>query len=290
MLVVIDSHGLGHRAKHAMQGLSHNEKQTGVIYGFLRYVLKYAKVFNTKNFVFAWDSKKSFRADIYPEYKANRAPSNRNYTPDEQWLHQSALNQFYDLRKKVLPTLGFKNNFIQTGVEADDIIARVVRSVKEEQAITDIVVVSSDNDLWQLLEWCDILDPGKEKVLTKSKFKKEYGIHPEQWADVKALTGCNTDNVHGIEGVGEVKALQYIKGKLTKGKIFDRIQSHESQVVMNLNQRLVKLPHYKTSNFHVNFDEVFSLSRFELICEQYGFNSFLNMPMYNDWRKYFRMQ
>lgn len=287
MLVVIDSNGLGHRVKHAMKGLSHQDKQTGVIYGFLRYILKYAKLFSSKTFVFAWDSKKSYRADVYCEYKANRIP--KKLSPEDEWLHKVAISQFHALRKSVLPQLGFKNNFIQTGVEADDIIARVVRSVKEEQAITDIVVVSRDNDLWQLLEWCDILDPSNDKILTKSKFKQQYGIHPEQWAEVKSIAGCSTDNVSGIKGVAETKALQYITGKMNKGAIWERIQSAESQHVIACNRKLVTLPHQATKDFIVNFDEKFKVLDFEEVCESYGLNSFLNLPAYNDWRKCFLM-
>lgn len=288
MLVVIDSHGLGHRAKHAMKGLSHNDKQTGVIYGFLRYVLKYAKMFNTKTFAFAWDSKKSFRADIYREYKANRTPTQPSF--DEQWLHKTAMSQFHELRKKVLPAIGFQNNFIQTGVEADDIIARIVRGVKEAQAITDIVVVSQDNDLWQLLEWCDILDPSSDKILTKGKFKKTYNIRPEQWAEVKSLAGCGTDNVAGIEGVGEGKALQYITGKLTKGKVYERIQSQEGQKIIGRNRHLVTLPFHRTNEFYLSFEDKFYLHNFERICENYGLQSFLNIPAFNEWRKFFQMK
>lgn len=288
MIVVIDCHGIGHRVKHTNRNnLSYRGKPTGIIYGFLRYVLKYAKMFNTKTFVFAWDSKKSFRSDIYPEYKANR--NTKEFTPTEEKLYREAINQFHELRKVVLPRLGFRNNYIQTGVEADDIIARVVMSVKKEQALTDIVVVSRDNDLWQLLDYCDILDPADSKILTKEKFKASHGITPKQWGEAKTMMGCSTDNVKGIPGVGDKKVLQYLTGTLPQGKILTSIQSEESQAIIERNKALVVLPFKGTKKHWLDFEEKFYLADFERLCEDYGFNSFLEPPHYNHWRKYFQM-
>jgi 5'-3' exonuclease len=289
MLIVLDCHGLAHRVKHTNRNnLSFRGKPTGIIYGFLRYVLKYAMKFNTRHFVFAWDSKKSYRAEIYPEYKANR--NNKEFTPEEQRAYKEAISQFHELRKEVLPRLGFRNNFIQTGVEADDIIARAVKDVKRHQALTDIVVVSRDNDLWQLLEWCDILDPEGDKLLTKEWLKNEYGIKPKQWAEAKCIMGCSTDNVSGIFNVGKDRVLKYVTGNLVKGKIFDRIISEEGQDIVSRNKPLIVLPFQGTKRRIIHFDEYFILSEFERVCEDYGFNSFLDMPAYNNWRKCFQMQ
>ena len=126
----------------------------------------------------------------------------------EEW--EIAFDQFKQLRKRILPRIGFNNNHLQTGYEADDLIAKYVKDNAEE-----LVIASADNDLLQLLYFADFLNLSKNKLITSKSFFSEYGILPAQWGMVKQIAGCSSDNVKGIQGVGEITAIKYLKGELS---------------------------------------------------------------------------
>src|SRR3990172_1202711 len=148
VLLIIDSNFICYKSMIAMKGLSWDEHATGVIFGFLREISSLADKFESPRFVFAWDSRKSFRRNVYPEYK--KRPKIED--PEMEDLFNSGRPQFDEIRLKVLPRLGFKNNFIQVGLEADDIMARIVQEHSGKLPLEDrICIVSSDEDLYQLL-------------------------------------------------------------------------------------------------------------------------------------------
>ena len=259
-----------------MKGLSYEDHPTGVIFGFLRELQKLSEEFESPNFVFAWDSKKSFRRDVYPDYK--KKPPLED--PEMIDLIQSGKPQFTEVRLKVLPRLGFKNNFVQTGLEADDIIAWIARDHAWEYDHT--YIVSSDEDLFQLLhDKVSIYNPREKKIYTKEDFMNEKGIHPDYWAWVKAVGGCNSDNVKGIAGVGEKTAIKYIKGELKIGsKRWNDIKDFD----IAFNYSLVKLPHERSYPVDLVPNEL-DFSQFEGMCLDYGFSSFLKKDEYNKWRE-----
>ncbi len=280
--LILDSNYLCHRAKHSTGNLTHEEKSVGVIFGFLNTIKTLALKFNTSQFIFCWDSQKSFRREIYIAYKESR----REKTKEERAEDAIAYPQFAELRMKILSKLGFKNIFIKTGFEADDIIASLV---SDSRVVGEKVVVSSDDDLLQLLEWCKIYNP-KTKVITNEKeFFKQYRIESKQWPMVKSLAGCSSDNVEGIDGVGEVKAIQYILGELPNGKVLERIKDELTEI-LDCNLPLVGLPFKGTGKFVLNDKEVFCLDDFLDICEEYNFQSFLKQDEFKVWKRIFNMR
>ena len=127
----------------------------------------------------------------------------QNLTEEEEESNRIAYEQF-DKLKLVLPEMGFANVFEEKGYESDDIIASLVVGSDERT-----VVISSDKDLYQLLNWCNICDI-KGSVYTKNMFIREYKINPSGWKRVKSIAGCNTDNIKGVKGVGEKTAIKYL--------------------------------------------------------------------------------
>ena len=280
-VLVIDSNCLGHIAKHSMKGLSFDEIETGVIFGFMNHVLRLAKKFETNRFAFCWDSRKSLRKEVYPKYKYKRH-DNTGKTEEEIVLNESAYRQFVELRKKVLPEFGFKNVFIQKGIEADDLIASIVRANKNEY-----IVVSHDEDLYQLLNLAPIYNPRKKILIDADYFKKQYGIDPDDWSKVKAIAGCGSDSVGGIENVGEKTAIKYLTGTLKKGKAYDSIR--EGNDVILRNKKLVYLPFSETEEVKISFKkEEFDVDDFFDMCDNYGFYSFKRET--DNWKKTFRMK
>jgi hypothetical protein len=193
-------------------------------------------------------------------------------------IHRSGKPQFTELRLKVLTRLGFKNNFIQTGLEADDIIASVVKDHAWE--FDQVYIVTSDEDLFQLLHNnVSIYNPREKKFYTKEDFINEKGIEPEMWHWVKAVAGCSGDNVKGIKGVGEKTAIKFLRNELKPGNKWSEINQFDP----SFNMSLVKLPHERTFPIELVPDAL-DFSMFEGLCLDYGFNSFLKKENYNKWR------
>lgn len=282
-IIVVDSNALAYRAKYSMIGLSHNLMQTGVIFGFLAEVLRLAQKFETSKFAFAWDSKESIRRIIYPLYKHKRRE--RVKTSEEQYLDQVSFEQFTLIRKYVLPMFGFKNVFLRRGYEGDDIIANILVNNPRK----DFVIVSNDEDLYQLLDFAPIYSLKHKKLYTKDDFEKEYNILPDNWVDVKAIAGCSTDSVEGIKGVGPKTAIKYLKRE-TKDSVSDNIMSNHK--IIKRNFQLVDLPlvvdNEEMTPIRLSFrGERFAEITFYNLCKEYDFQSFIrSAPL---WIRTFKM-
>jgi len=294
MLLIIDSPALCYRAKFAMQKveLSFEEMKTEIIFNFLNQVMSLAKRFETNYFAFCWDSRKSFRRDLYPDYKYKRK---EDKTQEEKKFDSLAYTQFHRLRREVLPALGFKNNFIQTGLEADDIIASITRDIYSRIVINtnpnrkDITIISRDNDLYQLLLYCNMFDFQTLKMMTDDSFAKEYKSLSSLWNMVKSIAGCTSDNVTGVEGVGEKTAIKYINHILPSHyKTFKAIESEEGQEIIRRNKELVYLPFKGTKKFPIKRDKLYSKDFYNTF-DSLGFKSFLTQESFREWEERFNL-
>jgi len=273
---VLDCNYLGHQARYSLRDLSHEEIPTGVIFGFLSRVISLGNLFKTNEILFCWDSKHSHRKKIFPGYKSKRG---KDRTPAEQREFQSAMDQFKELRLRILPRIGFRNVFVQAGIEADDLIAKICMS-----GLSDFIVISADHDLYQLLyPNVRIFNPSSKKMMTHSRFRDEYGLDPAHWSRVKAIGGCTSDSIPGVQGVGEKGAVDYLRGKLKPGKKRDKILS--SQDLIDATERLTKLPFLKTKEIVVRRDS-FDLVALDSICSELGFES-LDLGA---WEHFFRSE
>lgn len=280
--IIVDALAICHAAKHAMKNyeLTKDEVRTEIIFLFIRKIMALANQIGSNKFVFAWDSKKSYRKKLCPTYKDQRRA---DLTLQEQIINKIAFDQFAVIRCDVIPQLGFANNFIQTGYEADDIIASLVQNRKEP-----FVIVSTDNDLLQLLSPNVFMySPATKRRTFYSDFVKQWGIEPPKWAYVKALAGCSSDNVIGLKGIGEKSACRYLSGSLgKKTKAFNLIQeNYEAMCKQNLH--LVKLPMKfdglpPVKQFKLKPDNL-SLKKLIHVCNQFGFESLLKPDNLKRW-------
>jgi DNA polymerase I len=280
--LIVDCNYICFRSMLRMKELSYEQQPTGVVYGFLRQLQSLVTRFERDSkprFIFAWDSERSHRREVYPEYKRKT----KQHDPEMEELLSISKPQFRELRCNILPRLGFKNGFLQTGIEADDIIAIIVRD-HWKYFDGKIVIISADNDLFQLLK-PDVLmyDPRSKATYTEDDFIKEKGIPPSLWYKVKAIGGCNSDNIGGVHGVAEITAIKYLTDKLmgSKKKEIDHFMSTPRY---ELNVSLVKLPHPKTQIITLKKDE-FNIQEFENICLNKGFHSLLSKEAYKKWRE-----
>ena len=200
--------------------------------GFLSTINKIKqKYLNIDNIVFVWDSRVNNRKKLYPEYKANRKPKTLEEERDKT-NHYSLLDQL----KSSLKTLGDWANVSLEGYEADDLIAYFVK----DSAIDDtFVIISSDNDLYQLLSNRVIQYlPHRKEFYSILDFKKEFDISPSKYPFVKALAGDNSDNIKGINGIGIKRGIKLIK----EGQCFTHWINKYKEVDLETNLELVSLP------------------------------------------------
>ena len=203
-ILLIDGHSLAYRAFYALplENFSTSSGQpTNAIYGFASMLLNLIRDENPTHIAAAFDvSRKTFRTEAFPEYKANRAK-----TPDEFRSQISYINE-------LLEAFQIKS-FECEGFEADDIIATIV--AKDNDA-SDVLICSGDRDTFQLVtEKVTVLYP-KKGVTDLARMNPEaviekYGLTPEQYPDFAALRGDPSDNLPSIPGVGEKTAAKWIK-------------------------------------------------------------------------------
>lgn len=285
--LLLDCNGICHALRHTIGTLSHNGKETGIVFGFLLQLFTLQKRFHPYRWVFAWDSGHSLRRKIYPQYKGNRAVKSSS---EDEWHRQSAFRQFDLLRNEILFQLNLGSwNLYQHGYEADDLLACAVEMIDGKK-----IIVSQDHDLYQLLTAGTSMYNSKTRMLfTEDDFRKQYGISPEEWGCVKAIAGCPGDNVEGVFHVGEATAVKYLKSELSdKSKTWMSIKSSADRIAMNM--QLVRLP-FAGCRELLN-DAPGSLSKgpsrmseggFRMICQKYGFDSFLSDQKYPEWESLF---
>ncbi len=203
-LLLIDGHSMAYRAFFALPVENFTTAQgqhTNAIYGFATMLISLLKDEKPTHVAVAFDvSRKTFRTDIFPDYKANRAK-----TPDEFRSQMSYLNDL---------VTGFGiTQFALEGYEADDIIATITKQAEREGA--EVLICTGDRDSFQLVtEKTTVLYPkrGVSEMarMTPDAVQEKYGMSPDQYPDFAALRGDPSDNLPSIPGVGEKTAAKWI--------------------------------------------------------------------------------
>lgn len=272
--LVLDCNNLCYRAFYAMGRLSHEGKATGALYGVFRDILALRDVHATDHVAFCFDHGKSIRTAVYPEYKANR---HKNMTEEEEEAHESIKEQIDLLKTQYLKEIGFRNIFYKKGYEADDMIASACLNLNEDD---EAIIVSTDKDMYQLLsKRVHIWNPKVGKMITRKSFIREYGIKPKQWVDVRSISGCSTDNIKGIAGVGDKTAIKFILGTLKPDcKLYDKIRLNFA--IRRENEPIVKLPFRSTPKVEL-VQERISESAWRALMEKLGMRSITKMKRGN---------
>lgn len=276
--LVIDCSALCYANAFTMKGLRTDEMETNIIFGFLNSILFLSEKFKTNEFVFCWDGKESKRTEIFPEYKAKRK-ANRKNDPETEKMFQVIYNQINRLQKEILPSIGFRNSFCEPGYEADDIIADVVIGY------TDCLMVTNDEDMFQMLDYADLWKPIKEELWTAERFHMHYHISPLDWVMVKAIGGCSTDEVPGVGGVAETTAIKYLMGMLKPTSVaYASIKNGKKIIDRNL--KLVRLPMNGTPEFEIQRNE-FDRNAMKEVAKKYWIESYLSTLGLNRWDNFF---
>src|SRR5580704_494209 len=200
---LVDGSGYIFRAYHALPPISRKSDglQLNAVFGFCNMLWKLLRDMQpeerpTHLAVIFDKSEKTFRTEMYADYKAHRPDPPDDLKPQFKYIREAV--QAFDL-----PCLE------QDGFEADDLIATYVRQACEAGATATIV--SSDKDLMQLVSDCVIMfDTMKDKKIGRAEVMEKFGVPPEKVIEVQSLIGDSTDNVPGVPGIGVKTAAQLI--------------------------------------------------------------------------------
>ncbi|RJO73034.1 MAG: DNA polymerase I [Myxococcales bacterium] len=197
---LVDASGYIFRAYHAIRGgMSTKEGlPTNAVFGFTQMLLKLLKDETPVYLVPVFDvSRKSFRTDLFPAYKANRPE------PPEDLIVQFPLVRDV-VRALGLPAMELAN------YEADDLIGTLAARLAREGH--PVRIVTSDKDMMQLVAadvW--LIDTWKEKIVRRPEVEERFGVGPERVIDVLGLAGDTSDNIPGVPGIGEKTAIGLIQ-------------------------------------------------------------------------------
>jgi DNA polymerase I len=200
---LVDGSGYIFRAYHALPPINRKSDglQLNAVFGFCNMLWKLLRDMKPEDkpthLAVVFDkSEKTFRTEMYPDYKAHRPDPPDDLRPQFKFIREAV--HAFDL-----PCLE------QNGFEADDLIATYVREACEAGATATIV--SSDKDLMQLVNDCVIMfDTMKDKKIGRAEVIEKFGVPPEKVIEVQALIGDSTDNVPGVPGIGVKTAAQLI--------------------------------------------------------------------------------
>lgn len=239
--LIFDVSYLAHRASHTTGELEHEGQPTGVTYGVLATVIRCQSLFGSPWSVFTFDHGPSKRRELYPEYKRPVFKIPAVQRLDEQ-RRKRLQQELAGLREWVLADIGYPNLLSQWGYEADDLIAMVCQQV--QAAGDQAIVVSADNDLLQLLRQGVVsqYNPTTKLMVTEAAFHRKWHLVPSQWPDVKAIGGCRSDNIRGVERIGEKTAAQFLAGEMKPGARLRAITCAAAQDVWAFNLQLTRLP------------------------------------------------
>jgi len=237
-LYLIDGSSYIYRAYYAIRHLSSPTGfPTNALYGFTQMLLKVLKDRNPGHVAVVFDAgRRTFRTELFPEYKANRSAMPEDLVPQIEPIKEM-------VRALNIPVLELEN------YEADDIIGTMARQC-EAQGM-DVVVVTGDKDLMQIVtESVTLLDTMKDKSSGIAEVIERFGVEPERVVDVLGLAGDSSDNIPGVPGIGEKTAIKLIleygsldalieRASEIKGKTGERVREFADQA--RLSRRLATI-------------------------------------------------
>jgi DNA polymerase-1 len=219
-LLLVDGSSYLYRAFHAMPDLrnSHNEP-TGAIQGVLNMLRRLHKDYPADYSACIFDAKgKTFRDDIYPDYKANRAAMPDDLRPQIAPLHEAIIAMGWPL-------------IVEEGVEADDVIGALAKQAEREGV--RVIISTGDKDISQLVnEHVTVINTMRDafrrtdEVLDIAGVTSKFGIPPSLMVDYLTLIGDTSDNVPGVEKVGPKTAVKW----LTQYGSLDNIVAHANEI------------------------------------------------------------
>ena len=233
-LLLVDGSSYLYRAFHALPDLrSSDGRPTGAIYGVLNMLQKLIKSERPDYLSVIFDTPaKTFRHDIFPEYKANRQKTPEDLIAQIEPLHQAIINLG-------LPLIAVD------GVEADDVIGTL--AIEAEKKNIKTLIATGDKDMAQLVtDNIHLIDTMKDIRMGPAEVLEKFGILPERFIDYLTLAGDTSDNIPGVEKVGPKTAIKWINEYGSLEGVIQNADLIKGKIGENLNAALDQLDLFKT--------------------------------------------
>ena len=230
ILYLIDGHALAYRTYYAITAGMSDRMQTRTgeptagIFGFANVLMRLLEQEKPEYLAVAFDTGKTFRNELYPEYKATRAKMPDDLRPQIERI-RTMIDAFH------LPRLEMQ------GVEADDVLGSIARQAVEQGL--GVKIITGDRDLLQLVDdRITVSLPGSKlsdsKNYTPSEVREYLGVEPSQVVDYKALVGDTSDNIPGVPGIGPKTAVSLLE----KYKTLDGVYEHIDEITGKTREKL----------------------------------------------------
>jgi DNA polymerase-1 len=229
-IVLVDGSSYLYRAFHAMPSLTNSKRiPTGAIYGVVNMLRKLLADHDPEYICVVFDAKgKTFRDDIFPDYKANRSAM-----PDDLALQIPAIHHI--IKAMGLPIL------MVEGVEADDVIGTLAKEATRQQLA--MLVSTGDKDLAQLVdENVTLVNTMTDTYLTPSTVTEKFGVPPELIVDYLALIGDTSDNIPGVPLVGPKTAVKWLLQYQTLSNLLEHANEIKGKAGENLRAAIPTIP------------------------------------------------
>jgi DNA polymerase-1 len=229
-LVLVDGSSYLYRAFHAMPGLSNSSGEpTGAVYGVTNMLRKLLTDYDPQYIAVVFDAKgKTFRNDLYPEYKANRPPMPDDMRPQVPLIHE------------IVEAMGL-NLLMVEGVEADDVIGTLATQAANEGR--DAIISSGDKDLAQLVnKHVNMVDTMKDALYDHDGVVEKFGVSPERIIDYLTLVGDTSDNIPGVPKVGPKTAAKWLEQYGSLDELIAHADEVKGKIGENLRDALDQIP------------------------------------------------
>lgn len=239
-LVIIDGHSLLHRAWHALPPLTTQKGLVvNAIFGYFSILFKILKDLQPDYLATSFDLGKSdSRTTDFAEYKAQRVRQEAGFYEQIPLLLEA-------LKKLNIPI------YVKEGFEADDIIGTINKETNKKHKDVDVYIVSSDNDLLQLVDensfvYMPKIGVGNFQLYDRAAVAEKFdGLTPEQIVDYKALKGDTSDNIPGVPGVGDKTAINLIKEFSSLENLYKILKTNPNKLKekkeLKFTDRIIKL-------------------------------------------------
>lgn len=273
--ILVDGSSYLFRAFHAMPPLTNSKGQaTGAIYGVINMLGKLLEQYQPEKMAVVFDAKgKTFRNEMYSEYKAHRPPM-----PDEL---RSQIEPLHELVKALgLPIL------VIEGVEADDVIGTLAQQATE--AKHDTLISTGDKDMAQLVnEHITLINTMNDALSTPETVLEKFGVRPDQIIDYLALVGDTSDNIPGVPKCGPKTAVKWLQAhdnidrliensSMIGGKVGESLRENIDQLVLSRKLTTIVLD----CKLPINLDDIqrqpADIAKLTELLTEYEFKSWLN--------------
>ncbi len=224
-VILVDGSSYLFRAYYAMPPLTNAQGHpTGAMYGVINMLRKLLADYQPEHVAIVFDAKaKTFRHDLYPDYKANRAVMPEELAQQIEPLHE------------IIRAMGFPL-LIQPGVEADDIIGTLAKQATQQKI--PLLISTGDKDMAQLVNhYVTLVNTMTDKIMDVTGVKEKFGVIPEQIIDYLTLIGDTVDNIPGVPKVGPKTAAKWLNtyknldeliaaADTIKGKVGENLRNH----------------------------------------------------------------